>query len=311
MSPAFSTMNLQKTTLGILKDKTVAFVSKLQDLSSDAENACIDMKELNVSIIFEVLAESLFDLRLDDDLDGFDCEAFLTAQNSTLREAMRRTNIPFRKFMFWSKEKQFSEKSEAVLKDLGATVLRKYREKQLQKTAEEKSEEGASIIGHLISHDYPSDEHRIADLIVFLIAGHETTAHSLSFFLYCIATNDAAREKLQQELDDALPRLSDTPTAAELASVTPSAISQLEYFSWCLKESQRLYPVAPVIGRQLQQEISHNGFVLPKNSIVACHLYGAGRQRWIEDADQFKPERWSKAHPQYEQLRQIPTLFSM
>jgi cytochrome P450 len=126
-----------------------------------------------------------------------------------------------------------------------------------------------------------------------------------------MASNQEALLKLQTELDAALPLLSDIPSASEMESLSPSAISQLEYFSWCLKESQRLYPVAPVIGRQLQQDISHNGFVLPKNSVVACHLYGAGRQRWIEDADKFRPERWCKSHPQYEQLKMIPTLFSM
>lgn len=330
MAPAFSTLNLQKTTLGVLRNKTTNFIQKLREVS-DSDDSCVDMKELNVSIIFEILVESLFDLRLDDDLDGFDCEAFLIAQNSTLREAMRRSNIPFRSLMFWNKDKQFATQNEVVLKNLGATVLRKYREKQNKSNGAE--EVGSSIIGHLIAHDYPSEEHRISDLIVFLIAGHETTAHSLSFFIYCMATNEEARVKLQLELDAHLPLLSAHPTPAELESLSPSAIGQLEYFSWCLKESQRLYPVAPVMGRQLQQDLSHNGFVLPKNSVVAglfkmfyrnmplivirpnfyvtVHLYGAGRQRWIEDADQFKPERWSKSHPQYEQLKQIPSLFSM
>ena len=240
---------------------------------SDSKDSCVDMKELNVSIIFEILVESLFGLRLDDDLDGFDCEAFLIAQNSTLREAMRRSNIPFRQFMFWNKDKQFAAENEVVLKNLGANVLKKYREKKANGTTKEV---GSSIIGHLIANDYPSEEHRISDLIVFLIAGHETTAHSLSFFIYCMAKNKEARAKLQCELDEHLPLLSTHPTPAELESISPSAIAQLEYFSWCLKESQRLYPVAPVVGRQLQRDLPHNGFVLPKNSVVAVHLYGAG-----------------------------------
>ena len=259
MAPAFSSLNLQKTTLGVLKNKTAHFIKQLRDISN-SKSSSVDMKELNVSIIFEILAESLFDLRLDDDLDGFDCDAFLSAQNSSLREAMKRTNIPFRSLMFWNKEKQVAAQSEVILKELGATVLRKYREKQSHA-----DEEGASIIGHLIAHDYPSEEHRISDLIVFLIAGHETTAHSLSFFLYCMANNESARVKLQEELDQHLPLLSSHPTAKELDSISPSAIAQLEYFSWCLKESQRLYPVAPVVGRQLQQDLSHNGMMLPKN----------------------------------------------
>lgn len=30
-------------------------------------------------------------------------------------------------------------------------------------------------MSHLMRHDYPSEEHRISDILVFLIAGHETT----------------------------------------------------------------------------------------------------------------------------------------
>lgn len=304
MSPAFSTLNLQKTTLRVLQDKTVAFIGNLRHLSESSES--IDIKELNVNVIFEVLAESLFDLRLEDDLGGFDCQAFLDAQNTLLREGIRRSNNPLRGLMFWSEEKKKAEKSFGVLRSLGATVLKKHREKN-----RERDEGSVSIIDHLIEHDYPSEEHRISDLIVFLIAGHETTAHSLSFFLYCIAKNEDARIKLQQELDQHLPPLSTPPTAEELDKISPSAIGQLEYFSWCLKESQRLFPVAPVVGRQLQEELKHNGYVLPKNSIVAVHLYAAGRQRWIEEADKFKPERWSKSHPQHDQVKQLPSLFSM
>lgn len=274
MAPSFSTLNLQKTTLAILSEKTAAFMKKLQAVAD--EGSSVDMKELNVSLIFEVLAESLFDLTLDDDLDGFDCEAFLEAQNSTLREAMRRANNPVRGLMFWSEEMKHAEKSRGVLKDLGATVLRKYREKREDAEGHEK----ASIIEHLIAHDYPTEEHRVSDLMVFLIAGHETTAHSLSFFLYCIATSsEVVREKLLKELKSCIPLLGSSPAPADVQAVTPSSIATLEYFSWCLKEAQRLYPVAPVVGRQLQREINHNGFVVPEKSIVAVHLYGAGRQR--------------------------------
>ena len=305
MAPAFSTMNLQKTTLGILRTKTADYIQKLRSIS-DSDISCVDMKELNVKIIFEILTESLFDLKLDKDLSYFDCDAFLAAQNSALREGMKRSNIPFRSLMFWKEEVQVAAHSEKFLRELGATVLRKHREK-----VSDQEKDGSSIISHLISYDYPTEDHRISDLIVFLIAGHETTSHSLSFFLYCMAKNDSARAKLQQELDAHLPLFSANPSTSDLESISPSAISQLEYFSWCLKESQRLYPVAPAVGRQLQQDLQHNGYTLPKNSVVVVHLYAAGRQRWIEDADQFKPERWSKSHHQYDQLKQIPSLFSL
>ena len=60
-----------------------------------------------------------------------------------------------------------------------------------------------------------------------------------------------------------------------------------------MKETQRLYPVAPVVRRQIAQDMQYNGMTFPKNSIIAVHLYAMGRQNWIHDVTQFQPERWA------------------
>ena len=90
-------------------------------------------------------------------------------------------------------------------------------------------------MSHIISYDYPSEEHRISDVIVFMIAGHETTAHTLSFFLYCLAKNCEVQKKLQRELDVITP----TGGADDEEFLNISDIAGAEYFNNCLKESQR------------------------------------------------------------------------
>jgi cytochrome P450 len=55
--------------------------------------------------------------------------------------------------------------------------LDKYRREH---TAEE-TEADSSIIGHLIKSPYPSDKERRADVTVFMIAGHETTANQVIY----------------------------------------------------------------------------------------------------------------------------------
>ncbi len=102
-----------------------------------------------------------------------------------------------------------------------------------------------SIMGHLLRNDYPSDEHRIADINVFLVAGHETTAYTLCFFLYCLAKNPAAKAKLQAELDglipSGLPLCADhNPHRIDQKLLTLSDLSGADFLMHCLKESQRL-----------------------------------------------------------------------
>ena len=268
----------------------------------------VDMKEECISTVFDILCKSLLDTpsRRGGDgamsvMAGFDSKSFLEAQNSSLRESMRTVNNPFRFLMVWSAERRKALQSRERLRQLGANMLQNYR------AATEGNEEWAtqdqSIMGYLVRHNYPSEQHRISDLIIFLIAGHETTAMSLSFFLLCMAQNPSCREKLQQELDAAM-------GPNEVPSL--NTVSGLEYFSWCYKEVQRLYPVAPVVGRQvLDSDIVYNDMLIPKHSIVAVNLYAIGRQRWIDRRDEFLPERWRADNPQATALKDLLMPFSI
>ena len=123
----------------------------------------VDMKEEDVKLIFDVLAESLFDLPVGSGRDSvIDCTEFSNCSNDVLREAVRQTNNPLRPYMFWNKQRQQAVQSLKYLDTLGKNILSKYRE-----TASAASKN--SIISHLIAHDYPSEEHRLSDLLVFLV----------------------------------------------------------------------------------------------------------------------------------------------
>jgi hypothetical protein len=68
-------------------------------------------------------------------------------------------------------------------------------------TNSNQSSVGNLIIGRLIDHNYLSDTHRYADLQALILAGHETSAYTLSFFLIHIAQHPHVKLKLQNELD--------------------------------------------------------------------------------------------------------------
>ncbi|KAG3259975.1 cytochrome P450 3A21-like [Ictidomys tridecemlineatus] len=55
------------------------------------------------------------------------------------------------------------------------------------------------------SHKALSDLELVAQSIIFIFAGYETTSSALSFILYELATHPDAQTKLQQEIDAALP----------------------------------------------------------------------------------------------------------
>lgn len=165
-----------------------------------------------------------------------------------------------------------------------------------------------------MSHEYPCEEHSISDLVVFLIAGHETTAHTMSFFLYCLAKYPETQLKLQKELDEVHPTGPAFTTESRSQSRSLfclSDVANLEYFSYCLKESQRLYPVAPIISRNVSVDLHHNGMVIPKGSIVGVAIGSMSRQPWINRPDDFIPERWEETAAQVSALKEMFMPFSI
>lgn len=52
---------------------------------------------------------------------------------------------------------------------------------------------------------YPSDEARVADIMTFLLAGHDTTGYTVAWTLVELARNKDAMTCLQAELDGANP----------------------------------------------------------------------------------------------------------
>lgn len=50
-----------------------------------------------------------------------------------------------------------------------------------------------------------SDIELVAQSIIILFAGYETTSSTLSFIMYLLATHPEIQQKLQEEIDAALP----------------------------------------------------------------------------------------------------------
>jgi cytochrome P450 family 13 len=108
-------------------------------------------------------------------------------------------------------------------------------------------------------------------MVVFIIAGHDTTALSLAWTLIELCLHPEVLSKLQSELY----RVNPDPNAP----FTQAHIPQLEYMSWVLNESMRLRPVAATAStRQLDRDVEYNGYLLPKGSTCLMPQYVLHRQ---------------------------------
>jgi cytochrome P450 len=122
------------------------------------------------------------------------------------------------------------------------------------------------------------------EVLTFLLAGHETTAVSLSWTWYLISQRPEVEKRLREELCQVLggrtPQLEDLP--------------RLPYTDKVVKESMRLYPPAWSLARTVAKDIELGGYKLPMGSNVVMSPWILHRDpRFFEEPEQFNPDRWT------------------
>lgn len=128
-----------------------------------------------------------------------------------------------------------------------------------------------------------SDEQIRDEVMSLLVAGHETTANTLSWTWYLLASNPNARAKLEDEAD------------AVLNGRIPGVddFRQLAYTEMAFKEAMRLYPSAWSLSRRALGDDEIDGYFIPANSIVAMSPYTMHRHpEYWADPDRYIPERF-------------------
>jgi len=91
--------------------------------------------------------------------------------------------------------------------------------------------------------------------------------------------------KLHEEVDEVLGNGNE---------VTSEMLSELKYLDMVLKESLRIRPSVPFIGRLLTEDIVVNGVAIPAGTNVDIHIYVLHHHpdHWTEP-EKFDPERWA------------------
>ena len=141
----------------------------------------------------------------------------------------------------------------------------------------------------MLLHVQDEDGSRMTDkqlrdeTITLFLAGHETTASSLSWTWWLLAQNPAVEAKLHAELDEVLGGRA--PSMDDLA--------RLPYATNVITESMRLYPPAWGLARIVVEDHELGGYPLRKGMGVAMAQWVVHRdRRWYDTPEEFRPERW-------------------
>src|SRR5262249_48319102 len=121
------------------------------------------------------------------------------------------------------------------------------------------------------------------EAMTLFLAGHETTALTLSWAWWLLARHPGAEDRLAAEVDEVL--AGRRPAVADLP--------RLRYAEGVVLESMRLYPPAYVIGREAVREVVVGGSRVPPGTTVLMSQWVVHRDpRHFDKPDAFLPERW-------------------
>lgn len=124
------------------------------------------------------------------------------------------------------------------------------------------------------------------EVLIFLVAGYETTASVLAFTLYLLGAHPEVQERARREVKEVIGERA--PAADDVQALT--------YTTQVIDEALRLYPPLHTIPRRSAAADELHGHPIPAGHIVAVSTWGIHRNPkvWTDPHD-FRPERFEAA----------------
>jgi enediyne biosynthesis protein E7 len=137
------------------------------------------------------------------------------------------------------------------------------------------------------------DDQLVDEVLTLIVAGHETTASTLSWCWYLLSQHPDEEEKLSNELGSLV---------GPVESLQFSDLSKFPYTRQILEETMRLFPAGWIVTRKALHDDQLGEYFVRAGTEVYIVLYSIHRHPalWEEpdrfDPDRFRPERMKDRH---------------
>jgi cytochrome P450 len=273
ISPAFAKAHIDRMHK-VCKEKTEEWIqTKLEP--AIRTGAAVDISQEFLFLTLSIICKTAFEYRMKDN----EAQQLIADLEIATREfAFEQVRNPWRATILsvLLPSVRRAKQARRRIFEVVHKMLQSYRRKPTHLRSQAKT-----IIGCIEKNKhYDTDDDRIADMVMFLFAGHDTTAYSLAWTFLELARNPKESLRLREALNG-----NDDMRAQGLLKDV-------------LREGMRLRPVYPGIGvRTLGKDfhLKDKGTVIPKGSQIIFPSMILTRYG-VEDAEQFQPSRWTE-HP--------------
>lgn len=244
-------------------------------LDSWTVNEARDVHEDLMAVTLEIVAQCLFGAEVTDIAERVG-NAIKVAMDRFMIDAGQALLLPFDLPDFLAPARR------KAIRDLKKIINGIIHERRAAKEPRE------DLLGTLLdvrdAEGRPMNDAQLRDEVMTLfLAGHETTALTLSWTCFLLAQNPEVEAKLVEELravlGDREPTVEDVP--------------RLRYTEMILKESMRLYPAVWGIGRRAIADCEIGGYrVTAGTNVFIFQAITQRDARFFSNPEKFDPERW-------------------
>ncbi|XP_054724770.1 cytochrome P450 4c3-like isoform X1 [Uloborus diversus] len=307
LTPSFH-FRILDNFLPVFHEQSMILVRKIHSMNN---HECVDVAPLIVLCTLDAVCETIMGFHIGAQ-DGSNSEYVQAIHNlshlfnqravqpwlwTDFLYSLTKTGKGFAKDL-----KVLHDFTDKVIKEKKAKLLSK-RESQSSKSNKDNefySKERKTFMDLLLDlhiegeHLGESDIREEVD--TFMFEGHDTTAVGITFALYCIGLYPDVRKNIELELEEIFQGDKERPASYD-------DLRNMKYLECVLKESQRLYPSVPLIGRKLDEDITFEGLTVPRGTMVHLNIIALHRnpsvfpKPEIFDPERFLPENALNRHP--------------
>lgn len=273
-------------------------ISKVFDLMSSAaadmmkrfrkyeDGSIVEVDEHMTFVTADVIFRTIMSAKLDEEKGKEILHAFVTFQEETAKTAIRKFFCVPQWLSNLLGENKRMKAGAVIRKNLSNIIKPRY-----DNYANDTHCDILSSLLHTTDADSGqrfSFEEILDQVSMLFLAGHETTASSLTWTLYCLSLDQDAQQKAYNEII----------SINKDSKFEISDIRDMKYLTNVFKEALRLYPPVGFFARQSKNETKIRDKVLQKGAgvVVAPWLIHRHDDYW-EAPHEFRPDRHNENIP--------------
>ncbi|XP_037707977.1 probable cytochrome P450 4ac1 [Drosophila subpulchrella] len=286
LTPAFH-FNVLQSFLSIFKEECTKLM-KVLDKNSGGE---LELNQIIPQFTLNNICETALGVKLDDMSEGNEYRKAIHDFEEIFNQRLCNPLMYYDWYFYLFGDYQKQAKKLRIIHDFSSIIIRRkrklFQQKQLGKVDEFGKKQRYAMLDTLLAAEAEGqiDHQGICDEVnTFMFGGYDTTSTCLIFTLLMLALHEEVQKRCYEEVEN-LPEDSD--------DISVFQYNELVYLDCVIKESLRMFPPAPQIGRKCVEKCVVNGLVLPKNTQISIHIYDIMRDpRHFPKPDRFQPERF-------------------